>query len=76
MSPELRWYPDGLGEPDNVEVKPLMGDVNAGDVAAAIDKLYLDCLVTPVSLPLGGLSGAMPRVSGHVNMSSLSSSLT
>ena len=54
VSPELRWYPDGLGEPDNVEVKPLMGDVNADDVAAAIDKLYLDCLVTPVSLPLGG----------------------
>ena len=54
VAPELRWYPDGLGDPDNVEVKPLMGDVSAGAVSEAIDKLYLECLVTPVSLPLGG----------------------
>lgn len=54
VAPELRWYPCGLGDPDKVEVKPLMGDVDSDDVFAAIDKLYRECLVTPASLPLGG----------------------
>ena len=54
VSSELRWYPEGLGDPDNVEVKPLTGDVTPDDVFAAVDKLYWECLVTPVSLPLGG----------------------
>ena len=54
VSPELRWYPGGLGDPDNVEVKPLTGEVSPDDVFSAIDNLYRECLVTPVSWPLGG----------------------
>ena len=53
-SPELRWYPDGLRDPNNVDVKPLVGDVSADEVFAAIDRLHRECLVTPISLPLGG----------------------
>ena len=54
VSPELRWYPAGLGDPNNVEVKPLEGDVSADEVFVAIDNLYRECLVTPGSLPSGG----------------------
>ena len=53
-SPQLRWYPNGLGNPDNVVVKPLVGNVSTDEVFAAINRLYQECLVTPVSLPLGG----------------------
>ena len=53
VSPLLRWYPEGLSQPDNVELKPLAGDVNPNDVFDAIDLLYQECFVTPISLPQG-----------------------
>lgn len=52
-TPELRWYPNGLGQPDSVELKPLAGDVGPDDVFEAINELYQECLVTPDSLPHG-----------------------
>ena len=53
-SPQLRWYPKGLGNPDIVELKPLTGDVSPEAVYETIDRLYMHCLVTPTSLPYGG----------------------
>ena len=50
-SPQLRWYPNGLTEPDKVELKPLGGDVTPDDVFDVIDRLYERCLVTPIGLP-------------------------
>ena len=51
-TPELRWYPYGLGQADNYELMPLSGNVNPQDVFEAIDHLYRECFVTPGSLPL------------------------
>ena len=50
---QLRWYSNGLEEPDNVELKPVYGDVRPIDVFEAIDRIYEDCLITPSGLPRG-----------------------
>lgn len=50
-SPELRWYPNGLSEPDNVELKPLGGDVTPDEVFEVIDRLHAKCFITPSGLP-------------------------
>ena len=50
-SGRLLWYPEGLGQPEIVEFKPLAGDVTQGDVFAAMDHLYHECFVTPSGLP-------------------------
>ena len=52
-SPQLRWYPEGLGQPNNVEFMPLAGNVDPEDVFNAIDQLYRECFVTPSGLPQG-----------------------
>ena len=52
-TPQLRWYPRGLGQLDEMELKPLEGDVDPEDVFDAIDKMYRECLVTPGALPPG-----------------------
>ncbi len=54
MTPQLRWYPRGLNDLNNVEVKPLRGEVTLSDVCATIDALYRQCMVTPISMPQGG----------------------
>ena len=51
--PELRWYPEGLGHPDNRVLKHLAGEVSPEDVFFAIDELYRECFITPDSLPQG-----------------------
>ena len=50
---QLRWYPKGLGQPNNVELKLLEGAVEPEDVLEAIDRLYNECFVTPSGLPQG-----------------------
>lgn len=52
-NPELRWYPEGLSEPDVVEQKPLAGDVTVSEVFEAIERIYQQNLITPISLPPG-----------------------
>ena len=52
-TPLLRWYPKGLREPDNMELKPLGGSVNPDEVFCAIDKVYKECFITPAGLPQG-----------------------
>ena len=53
-SPQLRWYSQGLNQPNNVESKQIEGDVEPADVFEAIHKLYCECLATPSGLPSGG----------------------
>ena len=53
LSPQLRWYPNGLGQPDNIELKPLTGTVSPGEVFSAINDVYKQCFVTPGGLPQG-----------------------
>lgn len=53
VTPQLRWYPEGLKQLDNVELKPLAGDVSPDDVFEAIDLLYMRHFVTPDGLPHG-----------------------
>ena len=52
--PELRWYPEGLNDLNNVEVKHLHGDVSPVEVFATIDRLYYQCFVTPGTMAPGG----------------------
>ena len=53
VQPSLRWYPNGLGQPDDMELKPLDGVVEPSDVFGAIDAAYRQCLITPGGLPSG-----------------------
>ena len=52
-SPQLRWYPRGLGQPDNVKFIPLVGGVSRVDVFDAIEQVYKQCFITPSGLPRG-----------------------
>ena len=47
--PQLRWYPEGLEQPNNMELKPLEGAVSPGDVFSAINQYF----ITPGGLPQG-----------------------
>ena len=51
---QFRWYPDGLSFPDNVDIKPLAGDVSPDEVFEAIARLHSDFFITPGSMPQGG----------------------
>lgn len=51
--PQLRWYPEGLQDPDTVEVKAIDGEVTCEDVFDAISVLHKKCLITPTGLPQG-----------------------
>ena len=53
-SPQLRWYPEGLGNLENYELKHMEGDVNPQEVFETIDVIYSDCFVTPDALPQAG----------------------
>ena len=53
VRPQLRWYPEGLDQPTNMELKPLEGSVNPGDVFSAINQVYNQCFITPGGLPQG-----------------------
>ena len=53
ISPQLRWYPAGLSQPDKVELKPLDGDVSPEAVFEAIEELFQECFITPTSMPQG-----------------------
>ena len=53
LSPELRWYPEGLGQPDTRDLLPLEGVVRPGDVLSAIDQVYEQCFIVPGGLPQG-----------------------
>ena len=48
---KLRWYPEGLGQLDNVDLIPLSGDLSPSEVFDLIEHLYRQCFVTPDSLP-------------------------
>ena len=49
-SPELRWYREGLGNPDRVEVMPLRGGVSPNDIFDAIDWIYKTSFITPAAM--------------------------
>ncbi len=51
--PQLRWYPEGLVQPDNMELIPLEGAVSPEDVFNTIDRVYRRCFITPGGLPQG-----------------------
>ena len=48
-SPQLRWYPKGLAQPSNCESKPLQVTVTANRAFQVIERVYRQCLVTPVA---------------------------
>ena len=53
VQPQLRWYPEGLGKPNDMEMKPLEGNVSPCDVFDAINQVYEQCFITPGGLPRG-----------------------
>ena len=53
VQPQLRWYPEGLGQPDNMELKAIEGVVTPDQVFDAISQVYRQCFVTPGGLPQG-----------------------
>ena len=54
VTPQLRWYPEGLRQPDKFELKPFEGDVSPDDVFEAINRLYEQLFITPAGMPGGG----------------------
>ena len=52
--PQLRWYPKGLQETDEVEVKCLEGDITPETISDTINRLYNESLKTPDGLPKVG----------------------
>ena len=53
-NPELRWYPEGLGNLNMVETKPLSGAVSRSEVFDVIGTLHRQILITPNSMPPAG----------------------
>ena len=53
VSQWLRWYPEGLSMPDNVEVKSIDAEVSPSEVFEVIEQLHQECFVTPDGLPPG-----------------------
>ena len=49
----LRWYPEGLSNPDKVEVKSTDAEVSPTEVFEVIDQLHKECFITPDGLPPG-----------------------
>ena len=49
----FRWYPNGLAEPEHVELKPLAGEIDPHIVYAKIDHLSRECFMTPTGMPTG-----------------------
>ena len=54
-TPQLRWYPQGLDQPEEVSFLNLTGSVDAIDVSQLVDDIYRQALITPSALP-GGIS--------------------
>lgn len=50
-TPQLRWYPKGLEDPDHVELRPISGSIDPESVFETIDHLHEQCFVTPSGLP-------------------------